>query len=368
MAYKPFKGQGGSRMQNPHDQAAIIAAPDPEYRFTSQDGEESEVDSALGDDAFSDSSSHNSVTPSILEYRTIQGRTFHSERHSSFYLFPNDEQQLRSVDITHHYLRMLIGDKLFLAPISDNVQRVLDVGTGSGIWAIVFAEEYPQAEVTGTDLSPMQPLWVPANVKFEMDDCTQPWIWPEHHFDFVHIRFLFGAIADWDELLQQAYRVTKPGGWVQSCEADVEIRSDDGTVTPDSSYEQFWNSLYRNAGQRLGVSFQPIQDDVQKKAIEGAGFVNVHIRDFKFPIGGWPADENLAEIGKYAQLTLLNDAEGYTIFLWNTVMGENAPGYQEALFRMRQDLRNKRIHGYMRCRYVYAQKPETPSASTSTWS
>lgn len=34
---------------------------------------------------------------------------------------------------------------------------MLDLGTGTGIWAIDFADEYPSANVIGTDLSPIQP-------------------------------------------------------------------------------------------------------------------------------------------------------------------------------------------------------------------
>jgi ubiquinone/menaquinone biosynthesis C-methylase UbiE len=33
-------------------------------------------------------------------------------------------------------LTMLLDDKLFLAPISRNPGKVLDVGTGTGIWAM----------------------------------------------------------------------------------------------------------------------------------------------------------------------------------------------------------------------------------------
>lgn len=47
---------------------------------------------------FSDSSTA-SVSSSILHYRSIQGRTFHSDKFVTEYSFPNDEQQLESVDI-----------------------------------------------------------------------------------------------------------------------------------------------------------------------------------------------------------------------------------------------------------------------------
>lgn len=35
---------------------------------------------------------------------------------------------------------MLLGGELYVAPIGKDVQRVLDLGTGTGIWAIEFAE------------------------------------------------------------------------------------------------------------------------------------------------------------------------------------------------------------------------------------
>lgn len=52
-------------------------------------------------DQFASSSIIHSITSSVLNYRTIQGRTFHSEKHNSIYFIPNDEQQLQSVDITY---------------------------------------------------------------------------------------------------------------------------------------------------------------------------------------------------------------------------------------------------------------------------
>lgn len=64
----------------------------------------------------------------------------------------------------------MLGGNLLIAPVSPSPQRVLDFGTGTGIWALDFADEYPGAKVIGTDLSPIQPLWVAPNSEFVVDD------------------------------------------------------------------------------------------------------------------------------------------------------------------------------------------------------
>ena len=56
------------------------------------------------------------------------------------------------MDMAHHMFLLRLGGRLFRAPITTNPQHVLDLGTGTGIWAIEFADEYPSAEVVGTDL------------------------------------------------------------------------------------------------------------------------------------------------------------------------------------------------------------------------
>lgn len=47
------------------------------------------------------------------------------------------------MDLGHHIYRLLLKGELHLAPISDHPQRVLDLGTGTGIWALDFAELEP---------------------------------------------------------------------------------------------------------------------------------------------------------------------------------------------------------------------------------
>ncbi|EXK82425.1 hypothetical protein FOQG_13294 [Fusarium oxysporum f. sp. raphani 54005] len=332
----------------PAPQPELVPAADP------QDGDESETDSAVGDDA---ASSTASITSSILEYRTIQGRTFHSDRHPTEYFTPNDEQQSASIDINHHALTQLLSGKLFLAPIKDNVQKVLDVGTGTGIWAIDFADEYPEAEVIGSDLSPIQPSWVPPNVKFEIDDATLRWTWDNNTFDFIHIRYLFGAIKDWSSLFKEAYRCCAPDGWIQSAEADVHIRSDDGT-TDDLDCLKLWAKLFTEGGAALGNPFFVQEGDLQEKGIQAAGFTDIKSIEYKFPIGGWPRDPELASVGNYVRATLENDLEGYTLLLWKTILQWPEDEYQVFLMEMRKFLKNRKVHAYMTVRYVYGRKAE----------
>jgi ubiquinone/menaquinone biosynthesis C-methylase UbiE len=120
---------------------------------------------------------------------------------------------------------------------------------------------------------------VPPNVKFEIDDATSPWTWEENSIDFVHIRYLMGAIPDWYALFKEAYRVTSPGGYIQSCEADVSIYSDDGTA--DIPAAQTWNKLFSEGGAKSGRTFSVVTEDLQRKGLEAAGYKIIDVQNFK---------------------------------------------------------------------------------------
>lgn len=40
----------------------------------------------------------------------------------------------------HHLYLLMLDKKLHSAPIGPNPQRILDIGTGTGIWAVDMAE------------------------------------------------------------------------------------------------------------------------------------------------------------------------------------------------------------------------------------
>lgn len=143
-----------------------------------------------------------------------------------------------------------------------------------------FADQYPGAEVVGVDVSPTQPQWIPPNLKFEHDDVSQPWTYKPDTFDYIHMRWLVGNIEDWYELFKEIFRALKPGGYFESKESSAIITSDDGTVTEDSALSQ-WGKVFNQAGKKWGRSFLIVEDDIQRKAMEAAGFVDIKEYPFK---------------------------------------------------------------------------------------
>ena len=54
---------------------------------------------------------------------------------------PNDENEQERLDMFHHIFLLFLDGRLYTAPLETiPIRRVLDAGTGTGIWAMDFAE------------------------------------------------------------------------------------------------------------------------------------------------------------------------------------------------------------------------------------
>lgn len=73
----------------------------------------------------------------MVNYPEKHGRRYHAY-HEGRYLLPNDEEENERLDIVHAMTMFIMENKLYLAPIGENPQRVLDLCTGTGIWAMEF--------------------------------------------------------------------------------------------------------------------------------------------------------------------------------------------------------------------------------------
>ncbi|KAF3386801.1 Secondary metabolism regulator LAE1 [Penicillium rolfsii] len=301
-----------------------------------------------------------SIASKIAKGRMENGRRYQALK-DDVYWSPSDEQQFEAFELGHMVCIMLDYHRpnpLFAAPVGENLKHVLDVGTGKGSWAIDVADQYPDATVRGVDLFPPPVTWVPPNCLFEVDDIQKEWTWREP-FDLIHIRQLLGSFTPegWTALYQQCFENLAPGGWIEQIEFDVRVRSDDGSLPADSVLAG-WGDNFIGCAERAGRSLTT--QETMRASIEAAGFVDVHERLYKVPMGPWAKDKLLKEIGLLNLQHWTAGLEGYAMWLL-TKFGAPTPWTKEEvelyLVNVRKELKDSRIHAYGYARRVWARKP-----------
>lgn len=312
-------------------------------------GTRTEADSALGSDAASTSTS---ITSSVTDYRFEHGRRYHAFGDGQYHL-PNDEQEMDRLELQHRIWSAMFNKRLFLAPLPARPEQVLDVGCGTGAWAIEFADAFPDTQVIGTDLSPIQPHSVPPNVSFLVDDATQEWAFGPGRFDYVHTRAITMGIRDWDAFVRQAWEALKPGGWVELQEFHLPVQCDDGTMGEDSALFK-WGKDVSAALARVGIDHLASLQHPER--MRKQGFVNVSEQPLKIPLGVWAKGEAEKKIGSMAQKDLEEGLEAISMKLL-ILMGYEEEECKRFLDDVRLDVKNNKIHKYMPIDVCWAQKP-----------
>jgi ubiquinone/menaquinone biosynthesis C-methylase UbiE len=141
------------------------------------------------------------------------------------YALPADDEEINRLDFQHYMLRYAFQG-LFAAPISQP-HSILDVGTGTGRWAMEMAMAFPSANVIGVDVKPPalderasanpNADVRPQNYTFVPGNLLEGLPFADRTFDYVHQRLLFTAIPHdrWPSVLRELIRVTRPGGWIE---------------------------------------------------------------------------------------------------------------------------------------------------------
>ncbi|KAK4448444.1 S-adenosyl-L-methionine-dependent methyltransferase [Podospora aff. communis PSN243] len=288
--------------------------------------------------------------PSIDQENFCEGRQYHHYRPGR-YLLPNDQVEQDREEVKHFMLLELTDGAHFLAPI--NPAKVLDLGTGTGTWAVEVADRFPAAAVTGTDLSLIQPDWSPQNVKFFIDDIEDEWVSGDN-FDLIHARHVFPFIKDPATLTRRAFEHLAPGGWLELQDLGHLVCCDDDTMTPDYPIAQFfdriteaWGSFGADlrAGPKLEAMFR------------SAGFINVETKTFKIPIGAWPHNTKGRELGLSFRV-VIGMALTALCGAIATVEGWSEEERNALTERCNEALKDSGVHAYMHCYFVIGQKPE----------
>ncbi|KAG9049983.1 hypothetical protein FS837_008333 [Tulasnella sp. UAMH 9824] len=153
---------------------------------------------------------------------TSNGREFQNANKA--YLLPTDRSEHTRLDLQHEVLRLMLDGELYqipelvkatLSPQENLKHRVLDVGAGSGKWAIDMAEEFPHVDVLGIDLVQPNVLsdpsrHVPPNCSFQIADANKDMEKIDSVYDLVHFRCVEAGIHDSDLFFYDAARVLRP--------------------------------------------------------------------------------------------------------------------------------------------------------------
>lgn len=126
----------------------------------------------------------------------------------------------------------------------------------------------------------------------------------------------------------------------------MNVTSDDGSL-PEDSLLRTWGPNTLRAAEKSG---RPIDTmDTMRASIEKAGFVDVHEKLYKLPIGPWPKEPILKEAGRLDYQQFRAGIEGWGMWLL-TKHGAPEPWTREEVLayvtKLQAEIKNPHYHSY----------------------
>jgi ubiquinone/menaquinone biosynthesis C-methylase UbiE len=147
--------------------------------------------------------------------------------------------------------RLHIQDQMFTAGMGgvlpeqtkpERFRRILDVGCGTGGWLIETAQTYPGiSSLIGVDISSTMIKYareqamtqgVSERVEFYLMDALRMLEFPADCFDLINLRFAGSWLRfwEWSTVLQEFWRVCRPGGIIRITETGLISKSNSPTL------------------------------------------------------------------------------------------------------------------------------------------
>lgn len=210
--------------------------------------------------------------------------------------------KLHCTDLQHQIWLLTLQGRLHTTPLASDLTSILDVGTGTGVWAISIARAFPQADIIATDLAiPHQNDDSPPNVCFMKHNADErEWSpFKPDQFDFIHARMITSGIHDWPSVRANCYLHLKPGGCLELLDLAHPLHAEISEF--DSSDSSPLINFVRLAGvswRRSGLDYNVTEK--HPAALAAVGFADVKEETFRWPIGHWPEEERERKIGQLA--------------------------------------------------------------------
>ncbi|KAE8151031.1 putative methyltransferase [Aspergillus avenaceus] len=287
-------------------------------------------------------------------YYEENGRMYHAFR-KGVYMLPCDEQEQDRLDIFHKlFTEARVGDGLIYAPHPTN-GRFLDLGCGTGIWAIDVANKFPDSYVVGVDLAPIQPSNHPRNCEFYAPfDFESPWALGEDSWDFVHLQMGCGSVMGWTNLYRRIHAHLRPGAWFEQVEIDFEPRCDDRPL--EGLAVRQWYHLLKQATQD---AMRPISHNARDtiKDLQEAGFTEIDHQMVGLPLNPWHIDNHERKVARWYNLAISESIENLSLAPFSRVFGWDLDRIRHIASEVKSEAFNKEIHTYNILHIYQARKP-----------
>ncbi|KAF9901999.1 hypothetical protein BX616_002075 [Lobosporangium transversale] len=238
-----------------------------------------------GDNSTTNSSTSSTIGGALPEWayhsrKCDDGRTRHTVD-TAPYMLPNDLTESDRLDAQHYLVRFILKGNYNVKIDPDAPVKILDVATGTGVWALEMAHEFPKAEIHGVDISPIFPTEIkPSNCHFQLCNILDGLPFPDNYFDFIYQRLLVYALtpAQRKQVNAELLRVLKPEGHLQLVESD-------GIVYNAGPEMEKINQLSLETSLRHGVDPHEVQN--MKAGLKQGGYTNVNSFNIALPVGDW---------------------------------------------------------------------------------
>jgi hypothetical protein len=164
-----------------------------------------------------------------------------------------------------------------------------------------------------------------------------------------------GSISDWDRLFQQAFHNTKSGGCIEIQEFRVGFYTQGGELPNDSNIRQ-WNRYLVDGMVAFGKPINIVEELAEK--LKAAGFADVHEDVLKVPVGLWPKDPALKELGQWMQLHTMDAIEPLSLALFTRVLGWTEHGSRVLFEKARKEFKESGRQFYVYTHFIHGWKPE----------
>ncbi|KAG8946043.1 hypothetical protein FRC03_001518 [Tulasnella sp. 419] len=260
------------------------------------------------------------MTNHVVEH---DGRFYNTQ--NELYNLPADDEEFDRLRLQHQIITMMLGllyrmsdpVEVVMSPNPETPPAAIDIGTGSGAWAMDFAAKFPHASVLGIDLAFPNPNWsatclsssetlayrlplhsqLPKNCSFALWDANSPLTKFRDSFNVCHIRAIDSGIRDYEDLLYRVPEILRPNGILLMATGDLRLYTEEKKPCPYDMEESepgwcaFQAILKHVADRARRAGSSPTAKYKWEKWLAANPYLDfVRVEDAFVPVGPWQSD------------------------------------------------------------------------------